>query len=122
MPKTPSSGTNSFNFHTVSFASQNEKRRLGRYGPNKKGRSHKFEDAEEFDIFCDIHPEMWAKVKSVDSAYIERVVLQNLKGFKSLDFSFLRPDGQLPGWTVLTGDNGSGKTAILKAIQARAAQ
>jgi predicted ATPase len=48
--------------------------------------------------------------------YIERVVLQNLKGFKSLDFSFLRPDGQLPGWTVLTGDNGSGKTAILKAI------
>ncbi len=48
--------------------------------------------------------------------YIQRVVLENLKGFKSLDFSFLRPDGSLPGWTVLTGDNGSGKTALLKAI------
>jgi predicted ATPase len=48
--------------------------------------------------------------------YIQRVVLENLKGFKSLDFSFVRPDGCLPGWTVLTGDNGSGKTAILKAI------
>lgn len=47
--------------------------------------------------------------------YIQRVVLENLKGFGSLDFSFQRPDG-LQGWTVLTGDNGSGKTAILKAM------
>jgi predicted ATPase len=48
--------------------------------------------------------------------YIQRVVLENLKGFRSLDFSFQRPDGRLAGWTVLTGDNGSGKTALLKAI------
>ncbi len=48
--------------------------------------------------------------------YIQRVVLKNLKGFKSLDFSFQRPDGRLAGWTVLTGENGSGKTAVLKAI------
>ncbi|MFY9821425.1 MAG: AAA family ATPase [Thermoanaerobaculia bacterium] len=48
--------------------------------------------------------------------YIQRVVLENLKGFRSLDFSFQRPDGRLAGWTVLTGENGSGKTALLKAI------
>jgi AAA domain, putative AbiEii toxin, Type IV TA system/AAA domain len=48
--------------------------------------------------------------------YIQRVVLEDLKGFKSLDFSFQRPDGNHAGWTVLTGDNGSGKTAVLKAI------
>ena len=48
--------------------------------------------------------------------YIHRVVLKDLKGFKELDFSFRRPEGSYAGWTVLTGDNGSGKTALLKAI------
>lgn len=48
--------------------------------------------------------------------YIQRVVLENVKGFVELDFSFNRPDGTHAGWTVLTGDNGSGKTALLKAI------
>jgi hypothetical protein len=43
---------------------------LGRYGPEKHGKTHRFEDADEFDIFCDIHREMWAKVKVVDSAFI----------------------------------------------------
>jgi plastocyanin len=47
---------------------------LGRYGPDKKGKSHRFVDVEEFDIFCDIHPRMWAKVKAVDSAHIAPVV------------------------------------------------
>ena len=41
---------------------------LGRYRTDKKGKAHRFEDADEFDIFCDIHREMWAKVKVVDSA------------------------------------------------------
>jgi energy-coupling factor transporter ATP-binding protein EcfA2 len=48
--------------------------------------------------------------------YIQRVVLTNLKGFRSLDFTFTRPNGEYAGWTVLTGENGSGKTALLKAI------
>lgn len=48
--------------------------------------------------------------------YIQRVVLEDVKGFRALDFDFRRPDGRLQGWTVLTGDNGSGKTALLKAI------
>ena len=49
--------------------------------------------------------------------YINRVILENIKGFKSLDFSFIRPNGGSPaGWTVITGENASGKTALLKAI------
>ncbi len=43
--------------------------------------------------------------------YIKRVVLKDLKGFENLDFSFTAP-----GWNVLTGENGSGKTSVLKAL------
>ena len=46
---------------------------LGRYNYDKKGRSQKFDLADEFDIFCDIHPTMWAKVKAVESPYIAKV-------------------------------------------------
>jgi recombinational DNA repair ATPase RecF len=48
--------------------------------------------------------------------YIKRVVLDDLRGFKHLDFDFERPDRRYPGWTVVTGDNAAGKTAFLKAI------
>ncbi len=48
--------------------------------------------------------------------YIRRALLKDLKGFRELDFSFERPGGGYAGWTVLTGENGSGKTALLKAI------
>ncbi len=47
---------------------------LDRYGPDQKGKSHRFLDEEEFDIFCDVHPTMWAKVKVVDSPHIAKVV------------------------------------------------
>src|SRR5438552_18286628 len=48
--------------------------------------------------------------------YIKRVVLENLRGFRQLDFDFERPDHQYAGWAVITGDNAAGKTAFLKAI------
>jgi energy-coupling factor transporter ATP-binding protein EcfA2 len=48
--------------------------------------------------------------------HIRRLILENIKGFSNLDFSFERHDSRLAGWTVITGDNGSGKTALLKAI------
>lgn len=48
--------------------------------------------------------------------YIDRIKLRNLRGFDALDFSLRRPDGSHAGWTVFTGDNGSGKSALLKAI------
>jgi hypothetical protein len=50
--------------------------------------------------------------------YIKRVVLENVRGFDGLDFSFERPNDAYAGWTVITGDNASGKTTLLKAISA----
>jgi len=50
------------------------------------------------------------------AVYVKRVVLDRIKGFQSLDFTFTRPEGKYAGWTVLTGDNAAGKTALLKAI------
>jgi plastocyanin len=46
---------------------------LGRYATDHKGRAHVFAEPGEIDIFCDIHAEMAAKVKVVDSAWIARV-------------------------------------------------
>lgn len=48
--------------------------------------------------------------------YIDKVRLTNIRGFRNLEFSFDRGDGTYAGWTVLTGDNGSGKSTVLKAI------
>ncbi len=48
--------------------------------------------------------------------YVKRVVLESLRGFKRLDLSFDREDGAYHGWWVVTGDNASGKTALLKSI------
>jgi hypothetical protein len=49
--------------------------------------------------------------------YISRVVLKNIKGFgENCDLRLDPEDGKYPGWTVITGDNGSGKTAFLRAI------
>lgn len=47
---------------------------LGRYNTDKRGEPYTFLDVDEFDIFCDIHRQMWAKVKVVDSAYIAPVI------------------------------------------------
>ena len=48
--------------------------------------------------------------------YVKRVVLKSLRGFKHLDLKFDREDGLFHGWWVITGDNASGKTALLKSI------
>jgi predicted ATP-binding protein involved in virulence len=47
--------------------------------------------------------------------YIDKITLTNIRGFKHLDFSLARPDGSYAGWTVFTGDNGGGKSTLLKA-------
>ena len=43
--------------------------------------------------------------------YVGKVTLNNIRGFELLDFDLQRPDGSYSGWTVFTGDNGSGKWA-----------
>ena len=48
--------------------------------------------------------------------YIDTIRLENIRGFRELKFSFDRGQGQYAGWTVLTGDNGSGKSTVLKAM------
>lgn len=48
--------------------------------------------------------------------YVDRITLKNLRGFASLDFDLSRGNESHAGWTVFTGDNGSGKSSLLKAI------
>jgi len=48
--------------------------------------------------------------------YLRRVVVENVRGFKALDFVLERGPDSYAGWTVITGSNASGKTALLKAI------
>ncbi|MCP2349729.1 AAA family ATPase [Nonomuraea roseoviolacea] len=42
--------------------------------------------------------------------------MNNIKGFEQADLDFCPTADQYPGWAVVTGDNGSGKTALLKAV------
>ena len=46
---------------------------LGRYTQDRKGKEHRFDDPDEFEIYCDMHKDMWARVKVVDSPYIAKV-------------------------------------------------
>ncbi|MDG5975317.1 SMC domain-containing protein [Hydrogenophaga taeniospiralis CCUG 15921] len=48
--------------------------------------------------------------------YLKTIQLTNIRGFTDLKFDLTRPDGSYAGWTVFTGDNGSGKSSLLKAI------
>ena len=48
--------------------------------------------------------------------YVHQIELKNIRGFEDLKFNLARPDGSHAGWTVFTGDNGSGKSSLLKAI------
>jgi hypothetical protein len=62
--------------------------------------------------------EGWCLSQKEPPVYIKRVVLENVRGFEKLDFRFERPNGKYAGWTVITGDNASGKTTLLKAMAA----
>lgn len=48
--------------------------------------------------------------------YIKRVVLRNIKSFGEADLELCADGENYAGWCVITGDNGSGKTAFLKSI------
>lgn len=40
---------------------------LGRYNTDHKGKSKEFSEPTEVEIYCDIHPQMWARIKVVDA-------------------------------------------------------
>ncbi len=47
--------------------------------------------------------------------YIQKVKIRNVRGFK--DFELVFPDNNpLAGWHVVIGDNGSGKTSLLRCV------
>lgn len=48
--------------------------------------------------------------------YIKQITLRNIRDFNNLEFDLSRLGGKHAGWTVFTGDNGSGKSALLKAV------
>jgi hypothetical protein len=51
--------------------------------------------------------------------YVSRLEISGVKGFsgvREVDLDFARADGSYPGWTVLAGRNGSGKTSLLRAL------
>lgn len=48
--------------------------------------------------------------------YVDKIILENIRGFEHLEFSLCRGEGKYAGWTVFTGDNGAGKSTLLKAI------
>ncbi len=47
---------------------------LGRYRTDTVGRSYEFLEPGEFDIYCDIHPNMSAKVKVVPTRHVAQVI------------------------------------------------
>ncbi|WP_373386619.1 AAA family ATPase [Pseudomonas alcaligenes] len=53
--------------------------------------------------------------------YIRKLKINNLRRLRDVPLSFTLPDGSPRMWTVLIGENGSGKTSILQAIALAAA-
>lgn len=51
----------------------------------------------------------------LSNARLRRVVLENIRSFEYADITLER-DGQITPWTVIVGDNGTGKSTVLKAI------
>jgi plastocyanin len=83
---------------------------LGRYGPSKEGRHRKFFETGEFDIYCDIHKDMWAKVKVVPTRYFTRVV----------DGKFTLSDVPPGMYTVVAWAPDSRETRSAKPIEVKA--
>ena len=47
--------------------------------------------------------------------YISRVVLKNVRCFKDIDLKFSPASSPVP-WTMVLGDNSTGKTTLLRCI------
>lgn len=48
--------------------------------------------------------------------FLKRLVLENVRSIPSLDLTFLQPDGRPRQWTLVLGENGTGKSTILRSV------
>jgi hypothetical protein len=51
--------------------------------------------------------------------YVAKVKIENIRGYngaRKADLDLARPDGSYPGWTVVTGQAGSGRSTFLRAV------
>jgi predicted ATP-binding protein involved in virulence len=48
--------------------------------------------------------------------YLKKIRLQNIKCFEDVELEFPRRDGDYGGWNVILGENGRGKSTILRSI------
>jgi energy-coupling factor transporter ATP-binding protein EcfA2 len=48
--------------------------------------------------------------------YLKRVVIENVKCFGRAELNLIRDDGQIKRWSVIVGENGTGKSTLLQAI------
>lgn len=48
--------------------------------------------------------------------FLKEISIQNFKCLEDIKLSFASPDGQIRKWTLLLGENGTGKSNFLKAI------
>ena len=53
--------------HNVFSPTDLEQFDLGRYNTNHSGKAHQFDSPHDVEIYCDIHKQMWARVKVVDA-------------------------------------------------------
>ncbi|MBO2007793.1 AAA family ATPase [Siccationidurans soli] len=62
---------------------------------------------------------MTDKTTAPPPAYFLSLSLENVRSFgEKQTISFARPDGRPAQWTIILGDNGVGKTTVLKALAA----
>lgn len=48
--------------------------------------------------------------------FLRRIVLDNVRSIEHLDLSFAEADGDTRRWTFVLGENGTGKTSLLRSI------
>ncbi|HEV3468979.1 MAG TPA: AAA family ATPase [Pyrinomonadaceae bacterium] len=48
--------------------------------------------------------------------FLQRIVLENVRSIEHLELPFIGPDGGTRKWTFLLGENGTGKSTVLRSI------
>jgi len=48
--------------------------------------------------------------------FLRQVTIENVRSIRDLDLSFVDPSGAVRKWTILLGENGAGKSSVLRAI------